>query len=204
MVYSLAGEALSDSSSARRRTYSRMPAPNRAASLPARRRASGSADRAVLYRAGRPAAKAGSKLRRAGDVAKPTTGADLAGRLRALQPTLRSRIGRREALLEISRAVHTTLEPGRVAEILVERASTWVPAPCWAVVSSDGAGQLSVLAERGLESGMGPAVYAIAGWVMEDGGEFMTANLRADARVADQPAATVVAFPLSCRGRRVA
>jgi diguanylate cyclase (GGDEF)-like protein len=181
-----------------------MPAPNRAASLPTRRRALGSTDRPVaVYRAGRPAGKASSKLRRAGDIARPPAGADLAARLRVLQSALRNRIGRRDALLEISRAVHTTLEPGRVAELLVERASTWVPAPCWAVVSSDSAGQLSVLAERGLESGMGPAVYAIAGWVMEHGEEFVTANLGGDARVADQAPATVVAFPLSCRGRRV-
>src|SRR5262249_18089448 len=50
---------------------------------------------------------------------------------------------------------------------------------------------------------MGPAVYAVAAWVMQRNEEFVTADLRADSRIKDQSIATVVAFPLSCRGRRV-
>jgi diguanylate cyclase (GGDEF)-like protein len=102
--------------------------------------------------------------------------------------------------VDIVRAVNATLDPNRIAELIVERASTWVPAPCWAVVSSDLSGQLSVLAERGLAPEMGPAVYAIAGWVMQKGEEFTTADLRRDARIRDEVVATVIAFPLSCRG----
>lgn len=149
----------------------------------------------AVYRA--PAAK--GKVRRAGD---PAAG-DLAGRLRTLQRTLRGRIERREALLDIVRVVNTTQDPVRIAELVVDRATTWVPAPCWALVSSDGGGQLSVLAERGLESGLGPVVYGIAGWVMQKGEEFATADLRRDPRIRDEVTATVLAFPLTCRGRRV-
>ncbi|MGE3705862.1 MAG: diguanylate cyclase, partial [Vicinamibacterales bacterium] len=115
---------------------------------------------------------------------------------------LRGRIERRDALIDIVRAVNTTLEPVRIAELLVDRAAVWVPAPCWALVCSDGGGQLSVLAERG-QAGLGPSVYGIAGWVMQRGEEFATADLRRDARIRDEAVAAVLAFPLVCRGRRV-
>src|SRR6476661_40141 len=110
--------------------------------------------------------KGGSRLRRASEISLTTPGLDLASRLRVFQRALRSRVERRDALLDIVRAVNTTLEPPKIAELIVERAATWVPAPCWAVVCADLSGQLSVLADRGLSPEMGPAVYAIATWVM--------------------------------------
>jgi diguanylate cyclase (GGDEF)-like protein len=149
------------------------------------------------------AGKAGSKLRRAGEISLTTPGLDLATKLRVFQRALRSRVERRDALLDIVRAVNTTLEPPKIAELLVERAATWVPAPCWAVVASDLSGQLSVLDDRGLTPDMGPAVYAIANWVMQRGEEFVSANLRDDHRLHDPAVGAVMAFPLSCRGRRV-
>jgi diguanylate cyclase (GGDEF)-like protein len=157
----------------------------------------------ALYQAVGPAGKSGTKLRRAGEISLSTPGLDLATKLRVFQRALRSRVERRDALLEILRAVNTSLEPPKIAEAIVERAATWVPAPCWAVVSSDLSGQLSVLADRGLMPDMGPAVYAIAAWVMARGAEFVTADLREDARVKDPFVGAVMAFPLSCRGRRV-
>jgi diguanylate cyclase (GGDEF)-like protein len=157
----------------------------------------------ALYQAVGPAGKSGTKLRRAGEISLSTPGLDLATKLRVFQRALRGRIERRDALLEILRAVNTTLEPSKIAETIVERAATWVPAPCWAVVSSDLSGQLSVLADRGLTPDMGPAVYAIATWVMARGADFVTADLRHDPRVQDPFVGAVMAFPLSCRGRRV-
>src|SRR5580765_1593555 len=76
--------------------------------------------------------------------------ADLAAKVRGLQPALRRGIERRDALLDIVRAVNTTLDPRRIADLIVDRAVTWIPAPCWAVVSWDLSGRLSVLAGRGL------------------------------------------------------
>src|SRR4030081_3117008 len=139
----------------------------------------------ALYQAVGPAGKSGSKLRRASEISLSTPGLDLATKLRVFQRALRSRVERRDALLDIVRAVNTTLEPPKIAETIVERAATWVPAPCWAVVSSDLSGQLSVLADRGLMPDMGPAVYLIARWVMQHGEEFVAANLRTDTRVTD-------------------
>src|SRR4051795_9557593 len=139
----------------------------------------------ALYQAVGPAGKTGSKLRRAGEISLTTPGLDLSTRLRVFQPALRGRVERRDALIDIVRAVNATLEPPRIAEVIVDRASTWVPAPCWAVVSPDVSDQLAVLADRGLSPDMGPAVYAIAKWVMNRGQEFVAADLRSDSRVSD-------------------
>src|SRR5712671_3876708 len=109
----------------------------------------------ALYQAVGPAGKRGSKLRRAGEISLTTPGLDLATRLRVFQRALRSRVERRDALIEIVRAVNTTLEPEKVADLIVERGAQWIPAPCWAVVSADLSGQLAVLAERGLMPDMG-------------------------------------------------
>jgi diguanylate cyclase (GGDEF)-like protein len=159
----------------------------------------------ALYQAVGSAGRSGSKLRRAGELSLTTPGLDLATKLRLFQRALRSRVERRDALLDIVRAVNATLEPPKIGELVVERASAWIPAPCWAVVSSDLSGQLSVLAERGLLPDMGNAVYAIATWVMDRGQEFVAADLRRDSRVtADgDGVGAVMAFPLGCRGRRV-
>jgi len=157
----------------------------------------------ALYQSVGPVGKSGSKLRRASEISLTTPGLDLATKLRVFQRALRSRVERRDALLDIVRAVNTTLEPAKIAELIVDRAATWVPAPCWAVVSSDLSGQMSVLADRGLAPDMGPAVYAIATWVMNRGQEFVSASLRDDNRLHDPSVGAVMAFPLSCRGRSV-
>src|SRR5712664_1551568 len=157
----------------------------------------------ALYQAAGPAGKSGSKLRRASEISLTTPGLDLATRLRVFQRALRSRVERRDALIDIVRAVNATLEPPKIAELIVERAAMWVPAPCWAVVSSDLSGQLSVLADRGLMPDMGPAVNLVASWVMQRGEEFVTDDLRCDARIKNEFVGAVIAFPLSCRGRHV-
>src|SRR2546430_4840416 len=157
----------------------------------------------ALYQAAGPAGKSGSRLRRASEISLTTPGLDLATRLRVFQRALRSRVERRDALIDIVRAVNATLEPPKIAELVVERAATWVPAPCWAVVCADLSGQLSVLADRGLTPDMGPAVYAIAGWVMNRGQEFVSADLTRDSRVADPAVGAGMSVSLSCRGRRV-
>src|SRR5471032_1379174 len=157
----------------------------------------------ALYQVVGPAGKSGSKLRRASEISLMTPGLDLATRLRVFQRALRGRVERRDALLDIVRGVNATLEPPKIAEVIVDRAATWVPAPCWAVVSADPSGQLSVLADRGLTAEMGPAVHAIAMWVMNRSQEFVTNDLTRDTRLSDAHVGAVIAFPLGCRGRRV-
>jgi diguanylate cyclase (GGDEF)-like protein len=128
---------------------------------------------------------------------------DLAARLRAVQRTLRSRVERRDALLDLMRAVSASLDPEKVGEFIVERAATWVPASSWAVVAAEPTGQLVVVANRELRSEFGSTLEQIAQWVMHHGEEFLTANLRSDERIRAEAVGTVVGLPLSCRGRRI-
>src|SRR5712692_10963508 len=137
----------------------------------------------ALSQAAVPAGKSGSRLRRASEISLTTPGLDLATKLRVFQRALRGRVERRSALIDIVRSVNTTLEPPKIAELIVDRAATWVPAPCWAILSAALSGQVSVLADRGLMPDMGPALYAIAGWVMHGNEEFVTADLRSDPRM---------------------
>jgi diguanylate cyclase (GGDEF)-like protein len=122
----------------------------------------------------------------------------------------------RDAFLDIVRAVNTTLEPAKIADVIVDRAAIWMSEArwsCWALVSADLSGELSVLAYRGLkdeEVAMGAQVRAIANWVMHRGEEFASADLAADPRVAAAGPETlgtsrvsVMAFPLSSRGHHV-
>jgi diguanylate cyclase (GGDEF)-like protein len=112
-------------------------------------------------------------------------------------------VERRDALLDIMRAVSASLDPEKVGEFIVERAATWVPAPSWAVVAAEPTGQLAVVAKRDLGPEFGTALEQIAHWVMHHGEEFLTASLRADERIRADAAGTVVGLPLACRGRRI-
>src|SRR5215212_2831713 len=129
--------------------------------------------------------------RGAGALTLSTPGLDLATKLRVFQRALRSRVERRDALIDIVRGVNTTLDPARVAEVIVERAAAWVPAPCWAIVSTDPAGEATVLADRGLVPEMGPAVSEVAAWVLRCGDEFICATLAGDGRVSSPFAGAV-------------
>src|SRR5258708_3799309 len=124
---------------------------------------------------GRVTALSGGRRRRAaprpGAVLRPArqkTGAalDLAARVRTGQVALRTGIERRAALLDVIRAVNGSVDPERIAEHLVDLAATWVPAPCWAVVSADPSAELAILADRGFGTEMASAAYSVAEWVM--------------------------------------
>jgi diguanylate cyclase (GGDEF)-like protein len=154
------------------------------------------------YRAVRAAARRGSKLRRR-HRSLTAPGVDLAAKLRLLHRVILDRVESHGAFVEIVRAVNTTLDPARVAELIVERAASWLPAPGWAVVSGDLSGQLLVLADQGLTPDMKVVVDAIAARVIHSGEEFVTAAFARDAHPQAAFAGTVIAFPLGCRGRRV-
>jgi diguanylate cyclase (GGDEF)-like protein len=158
--------------------------------------------------AGRPTNLTTTRRRTGGSGRAPVpfyraTGPDLAARLRAVQRTLRSRVERRDALLDIMRAVSASLDPEKVGEFIVERAATWVPAPSWAVVAAEPTGQLTFVANRDLGPDFGTALEQIAHWVMHHGEEFLTASLRSDERIRADAIGTVVGLPLACRGRRI-
>ena len=105
----------------------------------------------ALYQAVGPAGKSGSKLRRAErDLADDARASIWRRGCACFSARCAAASSAATRCSTSSARVNATLEPPKIAELIVERAATWVPAPCWAVVSSDLSGQLSVLADRGL------------------------------------------------------
>src|SRR5262245_56431953 len=130
--------------------------------------------------------------------------ADLAARVRNAQRGLRGRLEDRAALLEVVRAVNSSLQPEQIAELLISRAAGWLPASCWVLVGFDRTGQTSLLAEQGFEPDMKATVDAVADSILRHGTILMSADAHADSRIPGAGQASVAAFPLSCRGHRVA
>jgi diguanylate cyclase (GGDEF)-like protein len=153
----------------------------------------------AVYRAVSPARKRGSKPRRTREHSPRTPAVDLATRLRALQRALVRRVVRPDAFEALVSAVNTSLDPPRVADMLVDHAARWLPLPAWAVVS----GQLTVLVDRDVTPAMRPAIDAAAAWVIQSGDELMTAAFSVDERCPAPFAGAGLAFPLACRGRHV-
>jgi diguanylate cyclase (GGDEF)-like protein len=111
-------------------------------------------------------------------------------------------------LADVIRAVNSSLDPERVADMLVQQVAGWVPAQSWLVLMSDDAGRVRALAVRALTSAFAEPAQAVGEWVMKNGEVFTTANLAEDSRVkapvdAVKPRSAVVGLPLECRGQTV-
>jgi diguanylate cyclase (GGDEF)-like protein len=131
---------------------------------------------------------------------------DFASHVKGQVRALKARLDRRNALVEVVRDAHATLDPQKVAAWLVRQADEWIPAPCWAVVGPDVNGQPTVLADKGLMPALGPSIWAVANWVTVEGGELLSADLSKDKRTQGGPAVatgTAMGFPLICRNRPV-
>jgi len=129
------------------------------------------------------------------------TGHDLADRLHAAARSQRPRLERRETLIEFLRGLSAPVDPPGISQFVVDAAVAWLPAQALALVSLDAEGDPILLASRGTVADMEPAVFNVASWVIEQGQEFITANLNRDTRVSGL-AGAVVGLPLTCRGRR--
>jgi GAF domain-containing protein len=128
---------------------------------------------------------------------------DLAARLKVRARALKTRIDRRDALIEAVREVNATLDPRKVAEWLVRQAQDWIPAPCWVVIAHDLNGHLNVLADAGLVPNLGPSLWSSANWVMRHSAELLSGDLAKDSRGGPGASGSVVAFPLLCRNHSV-
>jgi diguanylate cyclase (GGDEF)-like protein len=110
-------------------------------------------------------------------------------------------------LVEMMRAVNSTLDPEKVADALVQRAADWLPAPSWLVLAIDDAGRVRTLATRGMTPTLTDAAQAVGEWVLQKRAIYAVADLSTDARIASRldgsPKAAVIAFPLECRGAAV-
>jgi diguanylate cyclase (GGDEF)-like protein len=101
------------------------------------------------------------------------------------------------------RAVNASLEPERVAEALMTRVSTWIPAAGWLVLAMDGGGRTRSMAADALTPPLESAAQAVGAWVMRSGEVYSSANLGEDRRIPDTAGAAAVGFPLACRGRTI-
>ena len=128
---------------------------------------------------------------------------DFASHVKVQLRALKSRLVRRNALIEVVRDANASRDPQKVAAWLVRQADEWIDAPCWAVVGPNPSGQLSVLADKGLVPALQPSVSAVASWVANQGVEFMSADLAKDRRTRGECVGTVMAFPLLSRSRTV-
>ena len=127
---------------------------------------------------------------------------DFSSHVKAQLRALKSRLDRRNAVIETVRDANATLDPQKVGAWLVRQADEWIHAPCWAVVAPDLNGQLTVMADKGLVSAFQPSIALVAGWVVIEGQALMAADLSRDRRVRGA-AGTGMAFPLVCRNRTV-
>jgi diguanylate cyclase (GGDEF)-like protein len=101
------------------------------------------------------------------------------------------------------RAVSASLDPGRVADALLVRASEWVPVSGWLVLARNDTGGVQPMAVRGLTPALDAAATAVGGWVIRTGEVFSSADLTADRRVTRAEGSTPVAaigLPLESRG----
>jgi diguanylate cyclase (GGDEF)-like protein len=121
-----------------------------------------------------------------------------------IQRLLGARLARREVLLDFIRKTSASVDPARVAESVLDHAAGWVPAPIWILLTTDHAGRLEVLTDRGAEAILGAHVEPLGQWLSTHGEEFMSADLARDARVERAPTGTLVGLPLRSRGRSVA
>jgi diguanylate cyclase (GGDEF)-like protein len=128
---------------------------------------------------------------------------DFSSHVKAQLRTLKSRLERRNALIDVVRDANGTRDPQKVSAWLVRQADEWIHAPCWAVVVPAVGGQLAVMADKGLVPALQPSLSAVAGWVGNQGVEFMSADLAKDRRVRGNGSGSAMAFPLLCRNRTV-
>ncbi len=129
---------------------------------------------------------------------------DLSARLRTDDHALKSRLERREALLEVVRGTQATLDPGGVARFLVEWAPSWIPTTGWAVVTAEPGQPPALLASRGISPDAEHAAMLIGALVVGSGHDFFSASLRNDRRVSLDLPGAAAAFVLSARGEAAA
>lgn len=125
-------------------------------------------------------------------------------RLKGAARGLRTRFGSRDAFLAVAREVNAGLEPQGIAEWLVRQAQAWVPVPTWAVVSQTRGARPALIASSGLAEAQEASLWSVAGWVLRNDEELLSANLATDARLtADVAEGAALALPLTCRSRTV-
>ena len=130
---------------------------------------------------------------------------DLAGKLRPLQASLGRQLARADVLADMIRRVNASLDPDKVADAIVARASEWIPAPGWLLLAAGMDGRPRAMAARSLTPTLESVAQGVGTWVMRSGEVFASADVGADRRltVPDGAMGAAIAFPLESRGRTI-
>ena len=102
------------------------------------------------------------------------------------------------------RAVNASSDPDRVAQAVVSRVASWLPAACRAVLEPAPGGHARIVARSGLGLREEASVRTIGAWVLRHSRIWRSADLGKDTRMAHGPAVSALALPLTCRMRNVA
>jgi diguanylate cyclase (GGDEF)-like protein len=98
-------------------------------------------------------------------------------------------------------AVNSTLDPQRIADAILSRMASWVPAGAHAVLVADERLGIRPMATRSVTATRDRSMQAVAHWVIRSGEPFGSADLSTDRRTPQGLRVAALAFPLVCRGR---
>ena len=126
---------------------------------------------------------------------------DLAARVRAAQPGLRTRLRQWDTFERIVRQAYSEQDPARIAAALIDNMNGWLAAPVWRVCATDDAGGPAWLASAGFDDANVPDLGGVAAWVLTHGAVFVSSDVARDVRVQGRVTGAVLAFPLACGGR---
>ena len=129
---------------------------------------------------------------------------DLAVRLKDAQRRVAMQADRKDSLVQLVRSTCATIDPLRIAELIVEHVARLVPARIWAFVVCDSNNNLAVLVDQGASQALGPSLQQVASWVLLQGQDFASADLSRDERIHEAPSAAVYGLALGARGRTIA
>jgi diguanylate cyclase (GGDEF)-like protein len=119
---------------------------------------------------------------------------------------MRQRLGRADVLMEMVRAVNSSLDPERVGDAILSRAADWIPAPGWMIVALDEAAGPRTITTRALTPAMETSARAVGVWVLGQRQLFCSGDAATDKRLPrteGEASAAVIGFPLEARGRIV-
>ncbi len=108
------------------------------------------------------------------------------------------------AIVDFIREVNAPSDPGRIADVLISHAASWLPGTRRAVIGPSSCGEAEVLAGSGLGPREEASALAIGAWVLRRSQFWSSADLGTDGRVPPGPAVSAVALPLACRTRTAA
>ncbi|MGE3841778.1 MAG: diguanylate cyclase [Vicinamibacterales bacterium] len=120
-------------------------------------------------------------------------------RLDALPRHLRKALSSVHDFALMVRSAHATVDPRRVAQVLLSRVAEWLPLPSWAVLVNDWTGQPRVVASRGLAPGRYRIARRLAARVLRRGEDWLVEDV-GDA-LGEGPDVAALGFALSCRNQ---